>query len=140
MDDIGPSKYDISRAIQQDSSSVALAYIDFVKVHCGISHDAGIFGEVSTEMQTAYDAHVIRSDRQFFGKDIGGGQYTYEFINNSGYTLTVTVETEEGLDSFTLASSGGSHTLTLSVSSIHYDFSGGSVGLSAGDGKITFQM
>jgi hypothetical protein len=136
VDCVGSQYYKISDAIQQDGSPIHLQYIDFVKVQCAVNADAGIFGEVSTELGVAYDASMPNPDLLIYGADAGGGQYTYQFINTSGYALSVVVESQ----SFSLSSNGGQKTITLSSPTTYFAVSGGNITYTKETGKVTFKM
>jgi hypothetical protein len=136
VDCVGPQYYEISDAIQQDGSPANLQYIDFVKVQCAVNDYQGVFGEVSTELGVAYDANMPNPDLLIQGKSIGVGQYTYEFINTSGYALSVVVESQ----SFSLSSNGGQKTITLSSPTTYFAVSGGNITYTKEEGKVTFKM
>jgi hypothetical protein len=136
VDCTGPQYYRISDAIQQDGSPIHLQYIDFVKVQCAINEANSGFGEISTEMGVAYDASMPNPDLLIYGADAGGGQYTYQFINTSGYALTVVVEGQ----SFSLSTNGGQKTITLDSPSTYFAVSGGNITWVKEPGKVTFKM
>jgi hypothetical protein len=136
VDCVGPQYYRISDAIQQDGSPANLQYIDFVKVHCAVNADAGSFGEISTELGVAYDASIPNPDLLVYGVDAGGGQYSYQFINTSGYDLIVTV----GGQDYSLIRNGGQTTVALSSSSTYFAVSGGNITYTKETGKVTFKM
>jgi hypothetical protein len=136
VDCVGPQYYRISDAIQQDGSPIHLQYIDFVKVQCGVNDYQGVLGEISTETGVAYDASMPNPDLLIQGADAGNGQYSYQFINSSGYDLGVTVEGQ----TFSLVRGGGQKTITLSSPSTYFSVSGGSVTYTKEVGKITFSM
>jgi hypothetical protein len=136
VDIVGPERFRISDAMQVDGSPVNLAYIDFVKVQCG-SHDmAGIFGEISTETGEPYDLSIPNPALLIQGMAAGGGQYSYRFVNTSGYALTVTVEGQ----TFGLSTSGGEKTITLDKAEVYFDYYGGNVTFTRATGLVTFSM
>jgi hypothetical protein len=135
----------ISDAIQQDGSPIHLQYIDFVKVQCAINSYAGIFGEISTETSAAYDTSMDNPRLQITGLDIGGGQYTYQFINTSGYDVTLVVEgttyyLRRSNATGSIGIGGGPVTLTLTTPTTYYAYWGGNIGARREEGKVTFFM
>ena len=50
--------FKISNAIDMDGESIALNYIDFVKVQCGVNAKSGWLGEISTEVFGFYDYNM----------------------------------------------------------------------------------
>jgi hypothetical protein len=53
--DNGTPNFDIANAIHADGSSIALSYIDFVKVHTGVNARGSAVGEVSTETGVPFE-------------------------------------------------------------------------------------
>lgn len=49
--------FDIDWAVDSEGNRVELKYIDFIKVYTGISQEAGIIGETSTELAGIVDLH-----------------------------------------------------------------------------------
>lgn len=131
-----PEYFRISDAIQQDGSPIQLQYIDFVKVQCGLFGSEGAFGEYSTELGVAYDVSMPNPDLLIYGADVGSGQYSYQFINTSGYDLTVTV----GGQDYSLIRNGGQTTVTLSSPSTYFAVYGGNITYTKETGKVTFKM
>ena len=58
----GPAKtyFKIDNAVYPDGRSVKLDFIDFIKVQCGVLAQAGILGEVSTEVFGFQDENLGR--------------------------------------------------------------------------------
>jgi hypothetical protein len=134
VDTVSASKFDISDAIQADGSPATLQYIDFVKIQCAVLEEAGIFGEISTEVVTApSDLNMPDPATLLTGAAAGPGTYAYTAVNNSGYTLSVTI----GGQTKTLAP-GGSADFTLATSTAYFDFSGGNVTFTRAGNTVTF--
>jgi hypothetical protein len=95
-------QFNIADAAQADGSPVDLDFIDFVKVQCAVHNDSG------TEMMAPEDASMP-PETTLSGAALGGGMYRYTFINNSGQTVTFTVQDQ---NPFTLVN-GESKTLDL---------------------------
>jgi hypothetical protein len=137
VDVYGGSVFSLSSAIQVDGTPISLAYIDFVKVQTALNVWANQFGEVSTEIY-----EVPRSDSGgqsdpamlLTGTNAGSGQYNYQFVNNSGYNLIVTLYPEP---KFTL-NAGASITKTIASGTAYYDYYGGNVTVTKTTGKVTF--
>ncbi|TKG96317.1 PKD domain-containing protein [Puteibacter caeruleilacunae] len=53
------NQFDINWAIDKDGKSVTLPGIDFVKIYTAVNIDAGILGEVSTEIKGAADLSML---------------------------------------------------------------------------------
>jgi hypothetical protein len=136
VDIVGPERFRISDAMQMDGSPANLAYIDFVKVQCASHEMAGIFGEISTETGEPFELSIPNPALLIQGTAVGNGQYTYRFVNTSGYALTVTVEGE----TFGLSTSGGEKTITLSSAQVYFDYYGGNVTFTRATGLVTFSM
>jgi hypothetical protein len=135
VDIVGPERFRISDAMQMDGSPANLAYIDFVKVQCGFHEMVGMFGEISTETGVPFDLNMPNPNLLVQGTETGGGNYTYRFVNNSGYDLTVTLEGQ------TLAlNAGGDKTVTLGKTEIYFDYYGGNVTHTTAKGVVTFTM
>jgi formylglycine-generating enzyme required for sulfatase activity len=127
VDTVAPQKYRISDAIQQDGSPAQLAYIDFVKIQDTTdNHTSG------TEFFTPSDAHIPDPDYLVNGGGTGPN-YTYQFINHSGYPLTITI----GDQTFVLPV-GGSNTITLTAATAYFEMFGGNAGFTRETGKVTF--
>jgi hypothetical protein len=136
VDSMGQGRFKISDAMQVDGSPANLSYIDFVKVHTGANEMAGVFGEISTETGVPFDLDMPNPDLLIQGAAVGNGQYTYRFVNTSGYALTVTVEGE----TFGLSTSGGEKTITLSSAQVYFNYYGGNVTYTRATGLVTFSM
>ena len=54
------SAFDISWAVNSKGEAADLAGVDFVKVHTSINQECGSIGEISTEIQGAYDLHLTQ--------------------------------------------------------------------------------
>jgi hypothetical protein len=136
VDVVDTPLFSLSNAIQVDGSPVSLAYIDFVKVQTSLNVWAGIFGEISTELTSLPEDAGGPPDpaKLLTGADAGGGQYSYRFINNSGYDLTVTLN---GTIEFVLAA-GADISKTAGVSQAYFDYYGGNTTFIRETGKVTF--
>jgi hypothetical protein len=93
-------EFNLADAVQADGTPIDLAFIDFVKVQC-------VTGS-STEMQAPQDTS-LQPDTTINGAALGGGLCRYIFVNNSGQTVTFTVQDQSP---FTLVG-GESKTLDL---------------------------
>jgi hypothetical protein len=124
--------FDIGDAIQRDGTPINLDYIDFVKVQCGMNRMAGVLGEVSTETGVPYDISIPSPDYLLQGRPAGSA-YAYEFVNNSGYDLTVNL----GGQSRSLKAAS-SVTITLNVSEAYFFATGGNYAFTRETGKVTF--
>jgi hypothetical protein len=133
VDTLGPM-FHLRDAIQVDGSSVVLAYIDFVRVATGM-HYYHATGEISTEYKYPLDRTMPNPDMLVHGKDAGGGQWSYTFINNSGYALTKV--TLAGGEAFALGV-GATVVKTLGSSSGYIDYTGGNVAFENSNGAIVF--
>jgi hypothetical protein len=136
VDIMGTGGFDISNAIHVDGSPADLAYIDFVKVQCGPHEMAGIFGEISTETGVPFDLHMPNPNLLIQGLDAGEGDYTYRFLNTSGYDLTILLG-EQTLD---LSRSNPDQTITLNAAFVYFDYYGGNVTFTRATGLVTFSM
>jgi hypothetical protein len=125
----------IRNAIQVDGNPIDLAYIDFVKVQCGLNLITSTFGEISTEIYEApWDATLPNPSMLLTGASAGNGQYSYQFINNSGYNLNITL----GVEPEFVLNAGDSVTKTIAFNQAYYDCWGGSVTATKATGKVTF--
>ncbi|MDR2374879.1 MAG: hypothetical protein LBD96_00405, partial [Treponema sp.] len=135
VDTVSTSAFDISNAMQADGSPADLMYIDFVRVQCALLAEAGAFGEISTELVNApSDLNMPDPGSLLAGVESGDGNYTYTAINNSGYSLSVSI----GGQTKTLAPGGSSAVFALETSTAYVDFSGGNVTFTAAGGTVTF--
>jgi hypothetical protein len=133
-DVVDNGRVSLSNAVQMDGSSIALDFIDFVKVQTAINDDEPTFGERSTEARIPTDRFMPDPDKLITGEDLEDGTYRYSFTNNSGYSLTV----EFNGTTFTLSSNGGTAVKTSTNASEQIHFFGGSVILIKSEGKATF--
>jgi hypothetical protein len=134
VDAYGEQRYSIMNAIQVDGSPVNLSYIDFVKVQTSLNVWADVFGEISTEIyDPPEDIGGPPDPAKLLTGTAAGGQHNYQFINNSGYELTVTLADIQ----FALAP-GASVTKTIEPSQAYFDFYGGNVVFVRETGKVTF--
>jgi hypothetical protein len=133
------SLFDIDDAVQADGSPIALNYIDFVMVQTGEHDYYTSTGEKSTEA-IELGAYVLYDNaRKLTGVSDGEGGYTYRIVNNSGYSLTVSVAVPDG--AFTPYTVGAeTKIITLSADEAYFDYSGGNVVfVISGDGNtVTF--
>jgi hypothetical protein len=129
---MGPQYYRISDAIRQDDSPANLQYIDFVKVQCRVNDYSAATGKISTELGVAYDAHMPNPDLLIYGA--GNGPYSYQFINTSGYDLTIVVEGE----SRSLLRNAQT-TFMLSSPTTYFAVSGGNITYTKEVGTVTFK-
>jgi hypothetical protein len=128
-------RYNIRDAIQVDGSPIYLAYIDFVKVQTGLNQYSDTFLEISTEIYSPpQDMSVPDPNLLLVGTSLGGGQYSYQFINNSGYDLNITL----GTDPEFILNAGDSITKTIALSQAYYDYYGGNVTATKTTGRVTF--
>jgi hypothetical protein len=97
---------------------------------------AGIFGEISTETGVPFDLSIPNPALLIQGADLGGGQYSYRFVNTSGYALTITIEGQ----TFGLPSGGAEKTVTLDKAEVYFDYYGGNVTFTRAPGVVTFSM
>jgi formylglycine-generating enzyme required for sulfatase activity len=119
VDTMGPPDFDINNAVHVDGSPANLDYIDFVKIQaCS-----------GTEFLTPMDAQMRDPARVVQGSPADGGNYTYEFINHSGYAIIVIVDGEE-------------HSLpwsvTLPESELYFSYYGGNAGFTNTPGQVVF--
>jgi hypothetical protein len=137
VDVYGGSVFSLSNAIQVDGSPIHLSHIDFVKVQTGLNEYSSLFGEISTEIYEiprSYSGGQTDPAMLLTGTSAGNGQYNYQFVNNSGYNLIVTLYPEP---EFTL-NAGTSITKTMASGTAYYDYYGGNVTASKTTGKVTF--
>jgi hypothetical protein len=137
VDIVGNPVFSIDNAIHVDGSPASLSYFDFVKVQTGEMNMNTSFGEISTEitsLPTGASGGSSNPDRLLSGADAGGGQYSYQFVNNSGYSLTVTL----GADITFVLTAGSEQTKTISSSEAYFDYYGGNVNFTKATGKVTF--
>jgi hypothetical protein len=132
VDTFGP-RFNLQDAIQVDGSPVVLQYIDFVRVATGMHYYHGT-GEISTEYKYPLDRTMPNPDMLVHGQDTGGGQWSYTFINNSGYALTVTLA---GGEPFAVGI-GLTVAKTLGSSSAYIDYTGGNVVFVNTSGTVVF--
>jgi hypothetical protein len=128
---------DISNAVQVDGSPLdpPLDRIDFVKQHTGIHGYTALFGEVSTETSSAGSYHNWTNS---ITGTAGDGGYQYRFVNTSGYDVTVYLK--DSSDDIVVPMNNGNVTVTLSVSSTYYMYSGGNVDCALSGNTLTFTM
>lgn len=136
VDVVDTPLFSLGDAIQVDGSPVDLSYIDFVKVQTSLNVWAGIFGEISTELTNLPEDAGGPPDpaKLLTCLDAGGGQYSYRFVNNSGYDLNVTLNINI---EFTLMA-GADLTKTAGVGQAYFDFYGGNINFVRETGKVTF--
>jgi hypothetical protein len=138
VDVVDDQLFNIDDAMQTNGSPVSLAYIDFVKVQTALNMDAGIFGEISTEIKgiagDPHDTSYPDTNLLLFGVDAGNGQYSYRFTNNSGYDLTVKLGTD--IEFLLIASTD--ETKTTMFSQAYFDYYGGNVVFAQTTGRVTF--
>jgi hypothetical protein len=135
--DTHDSLFDISDAVQADGSPVNLAYIDFVKVQTG-EHLYTSTGEKSTEVLSLSRYDPYDNARKLAGAGNGSGGYTYQFVNNSGYELTISVAILNGAFTAHTVAVGTTGTITLSEAEAYFDYSGGSVSYVIAGNRATF--
>ena len=58
----GGDVLDISNAVDAKGNAVKLPGIDFIKIQTGVLKDAGILGEISTELVSVGDLHLIEAE------------------------------------------------------------------------------
>jgi hypothetical protein len=133
VDTVSTSKFDISDAMQADGTPATLQYIDFVKIQCAILEEAGIFGEISTEVVAAPSDINMPDPAMLLTGVASGGNYTYTAVNSSGYPLAVTI----GSQTQTLTP-GGSASFTLATPTASFNFSGGNVTFTRAGNTVTF--
>jgi hypothetical protein len=140
VDAYGDQRYNISDAIQVDGTPVDLSYVDFVKVQTSLNIWAYIFGEISTEIYTPPQDLSGPPDPNLLltGTDMGNGQYSYQFINNSGYSLTIMLESV--LDPYPefILNAGANITKLSALSQMYLDFYGGNTDFVRETGKVIF--
>jgi hypothetical protein len=129
--DTHTSTFDISRAIQVDGSPVTLDRIDFVRVQTGENRYTSM-GEISTEYTEI--SKLWAEGRSLNGVSTGSG-YTYQFINNSGYALTLSFKDVSGTTELAI---GETKTNTRPESKVYFNFIGGNVGYSVSGNTVTF--
>jgi hypothetical protein len=129
-------RYSIKDAIQVDGSSIYLSYIDFVKVQTSLNIWAYQFGEVSTEIYNPPQDMSGPPDPGMLltGASASGGQYSYQFINNSGYSLNIFLGAEPEF----VLNIGANITKTIALNQVYFDFYGGNVTFERATGKVTF--
>jgi hypothetical protein len=128
--------YDISDAVQADGTPVILDHIDFVKVQSATHYYSSTFGEISTEIVGGQISGYNPRDpaRKITGVQ-ADGKFRYQFINNSGYALTVNLAGHAETWNVDIAAS---LTLELDESEIFFDYLGGNVNYTIAVGKVTF--
>jgi hypothetical protein len=129
-------RFSIGNAIQVNGASVDLGYIDFVKVQTSLNIWAYQFGEISTEIYSDPQDMSGSPDPNFLltGTNVGNGQYSYQFVNNSGYNLTIILSPDPEF----VLNVGDTITKTMSLSQAYYDYWGGSVTAAKTTGKVIF--
>jgi hypothetical protein len=132
--DTGDALFDISDAVQADGTPVSLDRIDFVMIQNGIHVYTQIFGEISTEFREGVTA-IWTEDRTLTGESTGSG-YEYEFINNSGYDLTITFKDLQ--ESVSVPGGGQTRTLIRPESRLYFNYVGGNVNLTISGNTLTF--
>ncbi|MDR1586274.1 MAG: hypothetical protein LBS57_02325 [Treponema sp.] len=135
VDTVSTNKFEINDAMQADGSSAALRYVDFVKIQCALLVEAGIFGEISTETGVPFDLSIPNPELLIQGTLVGGGQYNYRFVNNSGYDLTLAIEGQ----SYEVLRNA-ERTITLDKAQVYFDYYGGNVTFTKAPGLVTFSM
>jgi hypothetical protein len=83
--DTGTIEFNIADAVQADGTPVDLAFIDFVKVQSACHDNSG------TEM-TAPEDTSIPPGGTISGAALGAGMHRFTFVNNSGQTVSFTVQ------------------------------------------------
>jgi hypothetical protein len=134
--DVIDDLFDISDAVQADGTPIYLDHIDFVRVQTGEHQYTGLFGEISTEITggSAGIGPVWDEGRTLAGTS-GGGGYTYSFVNNSGYDLSVWFRDIAGTLS---VPAGQTVPYTSPESKLYYNYSGGNVNASPSGNTLTF--
>jgi hypothetical protein len=129
------SQFSIGDAIQVDGTPIFLSYIDFVKVQTGLNQHSSTFGEISTEIKNDPRYTGVPDPAKLLtGTSVGEGEYSYQFVNDSGYDLTITLSP---LPQFILYR-GTTETKTITNSQAYFDYSGGNVDFARETGKVTF--
>jgi formylglycine-generating enzyme required for sulfatase activity len=114
--------FKISDAVQADGSPVDLAYIDFVKIQA-------LSG---TEFHTPEDMNIPNPEYLVEGLPKGDGNYTYQFVNSSGYEVTIAIGGQEYQIPVTV---------TLPESSAYFEIiNAGNNYFVKEQGKVTFYM
>jgi hypothetical protein len=121
--DTSTFEFSIADAVQADGTPVDLAFIDFVKVQCAVHNDSG------TEMAAPEDTSMP-PETTINGAALGGGIYRFVFVNNSGQTVTFTVQDQSP---FTLAP-GTDKTLDLPYATRYWETD--TVGNTEVDGNV----
>jgi formylglycine-generating enzyme required for sulfatase activity len=122
VDTLARPAFKLRDAIQADGSPVELAYIDFVKVQA-------LSG---TEFTTPEDLNIPNPEYLVEGLPKGDGNYTYQFVNSSGYEVTIAIGGQEHTIPVTV---------TLPESSAYFEIvNAGNNYFVKGQGKVTFYM
>jgi formylglycine-generating enzyme required for sulfatase activity len=127
VDTMGRPAFKISDAVQADGSPVHLAYIDFVKVQA-------LSG---TEFHTPEDMNIPNPEYLVEGLPAGDGSYTYQFVNSSGYDITIAIGGQE----YTIPVGVKLPAITLPESSAYFEIiNAGNNYFVKEQGKVTFYM
>jgi hypothetical protein len=76
----------------------------------------------------------LDDNKQLTGAAAGDGQYSYQFVNKSGYPLNITL----GSGPEFIVNAGQSVTRTLPQNEAYFDYYGGNAIFARETGKVTF--
>jgi hypothetical protein len=135
--DVLYNTFDIANAIHADGTPANLDHIDFIKVQTGEHVYSSVVGEYSTEINiTGGGFSTIWIDsRTLTGVSNGSGGYTYRFVNNSGYEITVTFR---DITEPTVVAAGEDKSITWSGPKLYFNYTGGNVSRSVSGNTLTF--
>jgi hypothetical protein len=135
--DVLADTFDIAYAIHADGTPAGLDHIDFVRVQTGEHVYTSSFGEISTEINEAAGGLSVMwpESRTLAGVSNGNGGYTYRFVNNSGYGITISFR---DITETTLVATKSTVTIDRAEAKLYFNYTGGNVNHSVSGNTLTF--